>query len=159
MSLNMSASQLHNSILKKWVEWDNDAQSLGLIPAPKEILAEILSCMNESDIQRIVARTMKFFKDAVIMMEGGYDLKRCIMVLEKYMRATGIASSHTIAKGGIHYFTIRHGMGVLWSRFIESVLRHLFSEFVPDQKIGFEMSEGTLVCKIELGSDWNKHDY
>ena len=115
--------------------------------------------MNESDIQRIVTRTMKFFKDAVIMMEGGYDLKRCIVALEKYVRATGIASSHTVAKGGIHYFTIRHGMGVPWSMFIESVLRRLFSEFVPDQKIGFEMSEGTLVCKIELGSDWNEHDY
>lgn len=158
-NLNMSASQLHNSILQKWVEWDNDAQDLGLVPAPKEILVEILSCMKEDSIQRIVTRTVKFFKDAVIMMEGGYDLKKCIVALEKYMRATGTASNHTITKGGIHYFTVRHGMWVSWSMFIESVLRRLFSEFVPNQKIGFEMSEGTMVCKIDLGSDWNEHDY
>ena len=136
-SLNMSASQLRNSILQKRVEWNNDAQDPGLVPAPKEILVEILSCMKE----------------------GRYDLKRCIVALEKYMRATGTASNHTITKGGIHYFTVRHGMWISWSMFIESVLRRLFSEFVPNQKIGFEMSEGTMVCKIDLGSDWNEHDY
>ena len=150
---NMPASQLYNSILQKWVGWDSYAQDLGLVPAPKEILMEILSCMSEEDIQRVVIKSMKFFKDAVIMMEGGYDLRRCMAALEKYMLATGIVSSHTVTKGGIHCFTIRHGMGIPWSMFIKFMLRHIFLEFVTDQKIEFEMSEGTVVAKIVLGSD------
>ena len=156
--LNTSTRSLHNSILLKWADWDSGAQNLGMVPIPKEILADLISCMGEKEIHKMVSKSMKFFKNAVIMMEGGYDLKRCIVTLEKYMRATGMASNHT-SENGVHRFTVMHGMGTSWSLFIEFVLRQIFAEFVPDQKITFKVSDGITVCKIALGSDWNEHDY
>ena len=155
---NVSTSHLHNSILRKWADWDVNVQSLGLIQTPKEVLADIMSGMGESEISKTVLKSMEFFKDAVIMMEGRYDLKRCIVTLEKYMRATGMASDHTV-ENGVHCFTVRHKMGVPWSLFVASLLKQLFAEFVPDLETAFEMSDGTAVVKIDLGSDWDEHDY
>ena len=156
--LNVLPSHLHNSILRKWADWDVNVQSLGLVPTPREVLADIMSGMSESEIRKTVSKSMEFFKDAVIMMEGSYDLKRCIVTLEKYMRATGMASDHTV-KNGVHCFTVRHKMGVPWSLFVASLLKQLFAEFVPDLETTFEMSDGTVAVRIDLGSDWDEHDY
>ena len=156
--LNMSTGNLHNSILRKWADWDVNAQNLGLVQTPKEVLAYIMSGMSEQEIRKTVSKSMEFFKDAVIMMEGRYDLKRCIVTLEKYMRATGMASDHTV-ENGAHCFTVRHRMGVQWSLFVASLLKQLFAEFVPDLETAFEMSDGTVAVRIDLGSDWDEHDY
>ena len=114
--------------------------------------------MSESKIRETVSKSMAFFKDAAIMMEGGYDLKRCIVTLEKYMWAIGMVSNHTV-EHGVHCITVRHKMGVPWSLFVASLLKQLFAEFVPDLETTFEMSDGTVVVKIVLGSDWDEHDY
>ena len=156
--LHMPTSHLHNSILQKWADWDVHVQSLGLIPAPKEVLSYIMSAMNESEINNVVSKSAEFIKDAVMMMEGSYDLKRCIVTLEKYMRSTGMASDHTI-KNGVHSFTVRHKMGMSWSVFVAALLKQMFAEFVPDLEVKFEMSDGAAVVMIELGSDWDEHDY
>ena len=156
--LNIPTTHLHNSILRKWADWDVNVQSLGLVQTPKEILAYIMSGMSESEIHKVVSKSAEFIKDAVITMEGSYDLKRCIVTLEKYMRATGMAADHTV-KNGVHCFTVRHKMGVPWSLFVTSLLKQLFAEFVPDLETTFEMSDGTAVVRIDLGSDWDEHDY
>lgn len=156
--LNVSSGHLHNSILRKWVDWDVNAHNLGLVPTPREVLSYIMSGMSESEIRKTVSKSMEFFKDAVIMMEGRYDLKRCIVTLEKYMRVTGMASDHTV-ENGAHIFTVRHKMGVPWSLFVASLMKQLFAEFVPDLEATFEMSDGTAVVRIDLGSDWDEHDY
>ncbi len=156
--LGVSTTHLHNSILRKWADWDVNVQSLGLIPTPREVLADIMSGMSESEICKTVSKSMEFFKDTVIMMEESYDLKRCIVTLEKYIRAIGMASDHTI-EHGVHCFTVRHKMGVPWSLFVATMLKQLFAEFVPDQEISFEMSDGTVAVRIALGSDWDEHDY
>ncbi|MDE0089899.1 MAG: hypothetical protein OXP12_00850 [Thaumarchaeota archaeon] len=156
--LNVSTGHLHNSILRKWADWDVSAQSLGLVPTPREVLADTMSGMSESEIRKTVSKSMEFVKDAVIMMEGSYDLKRCVATLEKYMRATGMASDHTV-ENGVHCFTVRHKMGIPWSPFVASLLRQLFAEFVPDKEASFEMSDGTAVVRVDLGSGWDEHDY
>lgn len=153
----MSTDHLHNSILRKWADWDVNVQSLGLVPTPREILVDIMSGMNESEIRKTVSKSIEFFKDAVIMMEGSCNLKKCIVTLEKYMRAIGMASDHTV-ENGVHCFTVRHKMGVPWSLFVTSLLKQLFAEFVPDLETTFEMSHGTAVIRIDLGSDWDEHD-
>ena len=156
--LNISTGRLHNSILQKWTDWDIGVQDLGLVPTPREVLTYIMSGMSKSEINKTVEKSMEFFKDAVIMMEGSYDLKRCVVTLEKYMRAIGMASDHTV-ENGVHCFAVRHKMGLAWSMFVASLLKQLFAEFVPDLEATFEMSDGATAVRIPLGSDWSEHDY
>ena len=66
--LNTSTGRLHNSILQKWADWDVSVQDLGLIPTPREVLSYIMSDMSEAEIRKTVAKSMEFFKDAVIML-------------------------------------------------------------------------------------------
>lgn len=129
-----------------------------MIPVPKDLLLMITSNLNEAQIHDLVKGALKVFKEAVLSMKGGYDLKRCISTLEEYMRVTGMSSDHTV-RAGVHCFTVRHDMGISWSLFVKSMLEQLFTEFVPDQKVEFEISEGTAVVRIALGSDWDEHDY
>jgi len=154
----ISTNALLGTILKKWAEWDRHVQKLDLMPTPREILAKIVSDMSETEILDVVSESLRFFKDAVIMLEGRYDLKSCIVTLERYMLTTGMASGHT-SEGGVHRFTVRHGMGASWSVFVEHMLRQLFAEFVPDREVSFEMSDGAVVISVALGQDWDEHDY
>ena len=45
-------------------------------------------------------------KEAVILIKGKYDNKRCIEALDGYMQSTGIVSDHTM-DGATHCFTIQ----------------------------------------------------
>ena len=74
------------------------------------------------------------------------------------MQSTGIVSDHTI-DGTTHCFTIQHGMGDSWSMFIKIMLGRLFSEFVPDKKVEYDMRENIISVRISLGSEWDEHDY
>ena len=156
--LGISTSALLNSILQRWVSWDRHAQKLGLIPTPKELLLEVISGANEAQIHNLVEKSLKALKDSVLTMKGGYDLKRCISTLEEYMSATGMASDHTVVSG-VHRFKVNHDMGIMWSLFVKYLMEHLFGQFVPDKKVSFDMSEGTVVVSVALGSDWDEHDY
>ncbi len=93
-----------------------------------------------------------------MVIKDGYDLKRCISTLEEYMRSTGMASDHTVING-THKFTVNHDMGIMWSLFVKYMMEQLFGQFVPDKKVFFDMSDGTVVISIALGSDWDEHDY
>lgn len=156
--LGIPTSSLLNSILQKWARWDRHAQKMGVIPVPRDVFMEVISGVSEKQIHGLVEKSMKTLKDSVMAMKGGYDLRRCVSTLEEYMRATGLASDHTVA-GGTHRFTVRHDMGIIWSLFIKSVMEQLFGQFVPDKKVSFDMSDGTVVVSVELGSDWDEHDY
>ena len=156
--MGISTTSLLNSILQRWASWDRHAQKLGLIPTPKELLLEVISGASEVQIHSLVEKSMKALKDSVLAMKDGYDLKRCISTLEEYMNVTGMASDHTVV-GGVHSFKVNHDMGIMWSLFVKYMMEQMFGQFVPDKKVSFDMSEGTVVISVALGSDWDEHNY
>ena len=147
---------LLNSILQKWVSWDRHAQKLGLVPVPRELLVKVMSNVDKVQVLTMVEKSLEALKDSVLTMRGGYDLKRCILTLEEYMHATGMASDHTMV-GGVHHFKVNHDMGMAWSLFVRYLMERLLEQFEPDRKMSFELSEGTVVISVELGSDWDEH--
>ena len=158
MHRGIPAGSLLNSILQKWASWDRHAQKMGLVPVPRELLVKIMSDADDDQIHALVEKTLEILKDSVLAMKDVYDLKRCILTLEEYMHATGMTSDHTVV-GNVHHFKVNHDMGMIWSLFIRHVMERLLEQFVPDNKASFDLSEGTIVVSVELGSDWDEHDY
>lgn len=156
--VGISINALSNSILGRWARWDRYIQKLDMISVPKDVLSALVSGADEKYMRALVDTTFPFFRESVILMKGKYDLKRSIEALEDYTHTANIVSDHTV-DGPIHFFTIRHGMGDMWSIFTKVFLERLFSEFVPHDDVEYVVEENIVVAKISLGSKWDEHDY
>ena len=154
----ISVNSMLNSILRRYARFDRHVQKLGMITVPKETIPALFSDDDEGRIHTLVDGVFPIFRQAVVFIKGGYDLKRCIETLEEYMQTTGMASKHTV-EGPIHCFTIQHGMGSAWSVFVRVMLGRLFAEFMPDKKVDYDVHESTVSVRISLGADWDEHDY
>jgi len=155
---NISQNVLVKQVLEKYIQWDKFATKIGVIPVPKAILDALGNNMDDKRIDEIIKVVLPMIKDAVMFMKGGYDLKRCIEILEDYMRATGMKSDHRI-EGNLHHYIIQHELGMNWSRFTEHLLKEVFHRFEPNKEFKFQTTETTVIATIALGSDFSEHDY
>ena len=155
---NISQNVLVKQILMKYVRWERFAQKMGIIPVPQKILESLGGDMSHKDVLKIIDVLFIAIKDSVMLMKGGYDLKRTIETLEDYMRSSGMESDHRI-EGDLHHFIIQHKMGMQWSIFTELLLRRVFTEFEKGNDLTFQTTESTVIATIQLGSDFDEHDY
>ncbi len=158
MQKNISQNVLVKQILEKYIQWDKFANKIGFIPVPNGILHALGDELDGKNIDAIIKVVHPIIKNTVMYMKGGYDLLRCIETLEDYMRAAGMKSDHRI-EGNLHRFIIQHDLGLKWSVFTEQLLTEIFRGFMPDKNIQFQTTESTVVATIELGFDFNEHDY
>ena len=155
---NISQNVLVKQILMKYVSWERFASKMGLIPVPQRILESLGGDMSHQDVLKIIDALFETIKDSVMLMKGGYDLKRTIETLEDYMRSSGMESDHRI-EGDLHHFIIQHKMGMQWSIFTELLLRRVFTEFEKENNLTFQTTESTVIATIPLGSDFDEHNY
>ena len=155
---NISQNVLVKQILMKYVRWERFAQKMGIIPVPQKILESLGGDMSHKDVLKIIDVLFIAIKDSVMLMKGGYDLKRTIETLEDYMRSSGMESDHRI-EGELHHFIIQHKMGMQWSIFTELLLRRVFTEFEKENDLTFQTTESTVIATIPLGSDFDEHNY
>ncbi len=155
---NISQNVLVKQILMKYVRWERFAQKMGIIPVPQKILESLGGDMSHKDVLKIIDVLFVSIKDSVMLMKGGYDLKRTIETLEDYMRSSGMESDHRI-EGELHHFIIQHKMGMQWSIFTELLLRRVFTEFEKENNLTFQTTESTVIATIPLGSDFDEHNY
>lgn len=155
---SISQNVLVKQILEKYIQWDRFSNKIGMIPVPKGILESLGSELDGKDIDEIITLIFPMIKDTVLFIKGGYDLKRCIETLEDYMRASGMNSDHRI-EGDMHIFLIQHELGMKWSVFTEQLLTQVFRSFLPDKELKFQTTDSTVILTVQLGSDFNEHDY
>ena len=155
---NISQNVLVKQILMKYMRWERFAQKMGIIPVPQKILESLGGDMSHQDVLKIIDVLFISIKDSVMLMKGGYDLKRTIETLEDYMRSSGMESDHRI-EGELHHFIIQHKMGMQWSIFTELLLRRVFTEFEKENHLTFQTTESTVIATIPLGSDFDEHNY
>lgn len=158
MQKNISHNVLVKQVLEKYLVWDRFADKIGIIPVPKKILETMGANFDWVQINQVIESIKPVIKESVMFMKGKYDLKRCIETLEDYMRASGMLSDHRV-EGALHHFVIQHNLGVKWSLFTEQLLKEIFAEFLPEQKIKCQTTESTVIATIALGSDFSEHDY
>ena len=154
---NISQNVLVKQILQKHVSWERFAVKMGMIPVPQKILESLAGDLSHQEILKIIDALFATIKDSVMLMKGGYDLKRTIETLEDYMRNSGMESDHRI-EGDLHHFIIQHKMGIQWSIFTELLLKRVFAEF-EKSVLTFQTTESTVIATISLGSDFDEHDY
>ncbi len=155
---NISQNVLVKQILTKYIEWDRFAQKMGMIPVPQRILESLGGEMSHQEILKVIDTLFTTIKDSILLMKGGYDLKRTIETLEDYMRSSGMESDHR-KENDVHHFIIQHKMGMQWSIFTELLLRRVFTEFELEKELIFQTTESTVIASIPLGSDFDEHDY
>ena len=155
---NISQNVLVKQILMKYMRWERFAQKMGIIPVPQKILESLGGDMSHQDVLKIIDVLFVSIKDSVMLMKGGYDLKRTIETLEDYMRSSGMESDHRI-EGELHHFIIQHKMGMQWSIFTELLLRRVFTEFEKENHLTFQTTESTVIATIPLCSDFDEHNY
>ena len=155
---SISQNVLVKQILEKYVQWDRFSNKIGMIPVPKAIVESLGSELDGRDIDEIITLIFPMIKDTVLFIKGGYDLKRCIETLEDYMRASGMNSDHRI-EGDMHIFLIQHELGMKWSVFTEQMLTQVFRSFMPEKELKFQTTDSTVILNVQLGSDFNEHDY
>ena len=158
MQKNISHNVLVKQILEKYLVWDRFADKIGIIPVPKKILETMGANFDWVQINQVIESIKPVIKESVMFMKGKYDLKRCIETLEDYMRASGMLSDHRV-EGALHHFVIQHNLGIKWSLFTEQLLKEIFAEFLPDQKLKCQTTDHTVIATISLGSDFSEHDY
>ena len=155
---SISQNVLVKQILEKYVQWDRFSDKIGMIPVPKAIVESLGSELDGKYIDEIITMIFPLIKDSVMFIKGGYDLKRCIETLEDYMKASGMNSDHRV-EGGTHIFLIQHELGTKWSVFTEQLLTQIFRSFMPEKELKFQTTDSTVILTVELGSDFNEHDY
>jgi len=155
---SISQNVLVKQILEKYVQWDRFSDKIGMIPVPKAIVESLGSELDGKYIDEIITMIFPLIKDSVMFIKGGYDLKRCIETLEDYMKASGMNSDHRV-EGGKHIFLIQHELGTKWSVFTEQLLTQIFRSFMPEKELKFQTTDSTVILSVELGSDFNEHDY
>ncbi|MBA4458907.1 MAG: hypothetical protein VW081_00830 [Nitrosopumilus sp.] len=155
---SISQNVLVKQILEKYVQWDRFSDKIGMIPVPKAIVESLGSELDGKYIDEIITMIFPLIKDSVMFIKGGYDLKRCIETLEDYMKASGMNSDHRV-EGGKHIFLIQHELGTKWSVFTEQLLTQIFRSFMPEKELKFQTTDSTVIMTVELGSDFNEHDY
>lgn len=154
----ISQNVLVKQILEKYVQWDRFSQKIGLIPVPIGILQSLGEDLDVQEVDEIINLIFPIIEDAVMLIKGGFDLKRCIETLEDYMKASGMISDHRV-NGNMHIFLIQHNLGTKWSVFTEQLLKQVFRSFLPDKKLNFQTSDSTVILKVSLGSDFDEHDF
>jgi len=158
MNHNISHNVMARQILEKYIEWDRFASKIGMIPVPKKILDMLGMEMTASEINDIINVIKPVIKDTVLFIKGGYDLQKCIEILEEYMKASGMKSDHRI-EGELHHFIIQHELGSNWSIFTEQLLQEIFKEFLPESKMKCQTTKSTVIATIALGGNFSEHVY
>ena len=154
----ISQNVLVKQIFEKYISWDRYSNKIGMIPVPKRIVSSLGENLDALEINEIIDIIFPLIKDSVMFMKGGFDLKRVIETLEDYMRATGMNSDHRV-EGDSHIFLIQHALGMSWSVFTQQLLTQVFGSFVPDKKLEFQTTESTVILNINLGSEFNEHEF
>ena len=155
---SISQNVLVKQILEKYVQWDRFSNKIGMIPVPKAIVESLGSQLDGKEIDEIITLIFPLIRDTVLFMKGGYDFKRCIETLEDYMKASGMNSDHRV-EGSKHTFLIQHELGTTWSVFTEQLLTQIFRGFMPEKELKFQTTDTTVIMSVQLGSDFNEHDY
>lgn len=154
----VSQNVLVRQILEKYTRWERFSTKIGMIPVPKEMVMILGEKMDGNSINQIIEIMTPMIMDWIMFMKGGYDLKRAIESLEEYMKVSGMSSDHRI-EGNVHHFIIQHTLGIRWSLFTELLLKKIFSQFLPNKQMNTKTTANTVIASIQLGSDFNEHDY
>lgn len=143
-----SVNTLVNQILRRFVEFDRYSKRINIIPAPKQLLVDLIYDCDDRKLKFLAERTFTTLKDVALFMHKRQDLLAVLHILELYMKVAGIATDSTI-DGNKHSFVVQHDMGLKWSEFTKELLSIVF-EKLANNRPDFEITESCVTATVEL---------
>lgn len=143
VSLNTLASQ----ILRKHIEWDNNAAKAGLIPFPKSLLRWLFDQLEEDkvrDAARYIAESQ--IRDIILLLRKQYEFETFIDVIVSWFRVSHFPYTHTV-KDSTHTFVIQHDMGKKYSIYFAQLLNSVCEDLASRPEI--ETTANSIVFKVD----------
>ena len=161
----ISLNVLVNQVLKRYSDWDRYENRIGMMPVPKAMLTslidkaidmakkngikeEAIGPFRDQIIKQAAEVAFGIMKDAVLFMKKQYNLWVVLVVLQEYMKVSGINSDHRREDGRKHVFVIQHELGENWSLFTKELLKFIFenlAEVRPEVNITANMTVAEVI--------------
>src|SRR5262249_46252249 len=134
----VSLNVLVNQVLKRHVEWDEFKIKVGMMSVPKVMLSSLFdraigpaNSTAVKDIERYRYKVKReaasiafgLIRESVLFMKKHYNLW---VVLEEYMKVSGINSDHRLKGSRRHVFLIQHELGKNGSLLTKQLLTQIF---------------------------------
>jgi len=126
---NVSVNFLVNSLLRRYVEWDSPAMSLGYVVVPSLLLDELAKAKDEETLEQLGRKVARdFLIPATVYALGETTVASAIEVMRRASLYTG-RFGFDLQEGRdsrSHVLIIRHDQGRLWSRYYVGLLDETF---------------------------------
>ena len=113
-----SVNVLANRALRKLVEWDFQAEKMGLVSLSRDTVGRFLEPYTEEQVKELgrwAAR--ENMMPLMLYVFGGVSLESLLKTVDAMERYMGRFTSEYTVNEGKHHITLRHGMGRKWSAF------------------------------------------
>jgi hypothetical protein len=145
---DLSVNALAQVIFTKFVHWDRFAARFGYVAITHETLRSLLDLADDEGLvesaQKVGAQVPK---EAVLFWFKKVNVDTFLSYLENVSKFGGHAQYEHQTSGGDYTITLRHDLGIKWSKwlrhFLDQALRKMLG--VAAQ---FEFSESEVICRF-----------
>ncbi len=121
----ITLNQLLNKIVKKHVKWDRFAEEIGLVFLSKPIFRNLLSKIEDKDLQILASTFCRgTLKDATMFQKGKIDFPSILETIDIWLENSHIP----FRRFGTSKYVIRHDLGKKYSLYLFTAVSTLLSD-------------------------------
>jgi hypothetical protein len=144
----LSVNALAHVIFARFAQWDRYASRFGYIDITRESLRSLLDLADDEKLVEIAEKVgAEIPKEAILFWFKKLDVSTFLSYLENVCRFGRHAEYECQASGGDYTITLRHDLGIKWSKW----LKHSLDEALR-KTLGvvaqFELSESEVICRF-----------
>jgi len=144
----ISLNALGNKILSDYVNWYSKESDAGFITIRKETLKNLIGRVSNEEIEEIAERvSSNTAKDIMLIMRKEYSFESALDIFHTWMRVVGYVYSREVSEDGTQLLTVKHDLGIKWSKYLCSLFLNLCHEFKVKETL-VDMTENTVLFKV-----------
>ena len=148
-SSNISLNVLVNHIFMRYTAWERDACRIGFVPITKDLFANLLEKLEESQVEQVAMESAKHIIDVIIYMRKRFDLQTFLQWIDEMCRASGFAKKR-VTMDTLYTYIVQHDLGMNYSIYLKTVLQSLFNNL--QKKIEPNITAQSVVFTTDIDS-------
>jgi hypothetical protein len=147
-SRGLSPNALASMIFTKFALWDRYAARFGYVNIARESLRSILELADEDKLAAVARRVgAEASKEAVLFWFKRANVETYLSYLENVCKYGGHGEYECQASGGDFTITVRHALGMRWSKWLSCSLDEALRKMLGI--VGqFELSDSEVICRF-----------
>lgn len=140
-----------NNMLRKYVEWDMLASTVGMIPIARPVLSEIFQKLLTKEQVIDLANSIARFAihEMALFMKGNLTLESFLSWLKTRMEHCSEVNYAVEHNGRQMRIMFKHDLGENWSIYHKIITEHILHEILRENTtIGVEISPTTLILNF-----------